>query len=109
MVWKEVLGLCDIGRPILPWADEVEWMCANASGNQFHQTLRKLALAASIYHLWIERNNRCFKNHFLPYQDIVQNVRQDVSDKLALGNNAKKCDQHHSLCLSWGIPITETM
>ncbi|GAV74017.1 zf-RVT domain-containing protein, partial [Cephalotus follicularis] len=59
-VWKEVLCLCNIVRPILPWVDEVEWMCANATGNQFHQTLRKLALAASIYHLWIERNNRCF-------------------------------------------------
>ncbi|GAV92518.1 LOW QUALITY PROTEIN: zf-RVT domain-containing protein, partial [Cephalotus follicularis] len=55
-VWKEILGLCHIVRPILPWADEVEWMSANATGNQFHQTLRKLALAASVYHLWIERN-----------------------------------------------------
>ncbi|GAV90353.1 zf-RVT domain-containing protein, partial [Cephalotus follicularis] len=61
-VWKEVLGLCNIVRPILPWADEMEWMIAQSTGNKFHQSLRKLALAATIYHLWIQRNNRCFNN-----------------------------------------------
>ncbi|GAV92902.1 zf-RVT domain-containing protein, partial [Cephalotus follicularis] len=83
-VWKEVLSLCQLVRPTLPWANEVDWMCANATGNQFHWTIRKLAFAASVYHLWIERNNRCFRNQFLPYQDIICKVRRDVRDKLAL-------------------------
>ncbi|GAV80303.1 zf-RVT domain-containing protein, partial [Cephalotus follicularis] len=106
-VWKEILGLCHIVRPIVPWADEVEWMCTNATGNQFHQTLKKLALAASIYHLWIERNNSCFRNQFLPHQDIICRVRRDVSDKLALRNNAQRSNRHHNLCVRWGIPIAE--
>ncbi|GAV93065.1 zf-RVT domain-containing protein, partial [Cephalotus follicularis] len=61
-VWLEVLGLCNIVRPILPWTEEVDWMITHAPGNTFHHSLRKLAMAATVYHLWIERNNRCFNN-----------------------------------------------
>ncbi|GAV92800.1 zf-RVT domain-containing protein, partial [Cephalotus follicularis] len=56
-VWKEVLALCNIVRPILPWAEEVAWMTSHATRNSFHHTLRKLAMAATIYHMWIERNS----------------------------------------------------
>ncbi|GAV92258.1 zf-RVT domain-containing protein, partial [Cephalotus follicularis] len=100
-VWKEILGLCQIVRPILPWQDEVDWMSTYATGNQFHQTLRKLALAASVYHLWIERNNRCFRNQFLPSQDIIGKVKRDVRDKLALRNSAQRSERHESLCVTW--------
>ncbi|GAV91993.1 zf-RVT domain-containing protein [Cephalotus follicularis] len=108
-VWREVLDMCNIARPILPWADEVQWMSIHAKGNAFHQTVRKLAFAATIYHLWIERNRRCLKNLFLPYQEIVRMVRQDVSGKLASGNNSVRCEQHHSLCVNWGIPLGEVV
>ncbi|GAV91901.1 zf-RVT domain-containing protein [Cephalotus follicularis] len=108
-VWKEVLRMCNIVRPILPWADELEWMTAQTAGNKFHQTLRKLALAATIYHLWIEMNNRCFNNLFRPHQEIVRKVRQDVSGKLASGKSAQRCEQHHSLCVNWDIPLAEMM
>ncbi|GAV85464.1 zf-RVT domain-containing protein [Cephalotus follicularis] len=108
-VWREVLDMCNIARPILPWADEVQWMSTHAKGNAFQYTVRKLAFAAPIYHLWIERNRRCFKNHFLPYQEIVRMVRHDVSGKLASRNNSQTCKQHHSFCVNWGIPLGETV
>ncbi|GAV93124.1 zf-RVT domain-containing protein, partial [Cephalotus follicularis] len=106
-VWKEVLSLCDIVSPILPWTDEVEWLITMNAGNRFHQSLRKLAFAATVYHIWIERNNRCFNNLFLPYQEIVLKVRKDVSGKLTAGNNAQRCEQHHRLCVSWDIPLAD--
>ncbi|GAV87453.1 zf-RVT domain-containing protein, partial [Cephalotus follicularis] len=106
-VWREVLDMCNIARPILPWVDEVLWMSIHAKGNAFQQRMRKLAFATTTYHLWIERNRRCFKNHFLPYQEIVWMVRQDVSGKLASGNNCHRCEQDHSLCVNWGISLGE--
>ncbi|GAV88656.1 zf-RVT domain-containing protein [Cephalotus follicularis] len=108
-VWRDVLSLCNVFRPILSWTYEVLWMSTHAKGKEFHHTIRKLAFAATIYHLWIERNRRCFRNHFLPYQEIVQLVRQDVCGKLFNGNNSKRCEQHHSLCVNWGIPLGEMM
>ncbi|GAV89207.1 zf-RVT domain-containing protein, partial [Cephalotus follicularis] len=104
-VWLDVLRLCNISRPILPWANEVLWMSAHAKGNQFHHRIRKLAFAATVYHIWLERNRRCFNNRFLPPQEIVLKVRMEVSGKLTTANNAQKDDRHHGLCINWGIPI----
>ncbi|GAV66276.1 zf-RVT domain-containing protein, partial [Cephalotus follicularis] len=56
MVWREVLLMCNIVRPLLPWVDEVLWMSTHARGSAFHHTMRRLAFAATVYHLWIERN-----------------------------------------------------
>ncbi|GAV91823.1 zf-RVT domain-containing protein, partial [Cephalotus follicularis] len=106
-VWLEVLALCNLVRPILPSADEVDWMIIHSPGTMFHHSLRKLAMAATIFHLWIERNNRCFSNRFLPHRELVQRVRQDVEGKLAAGNNAQRCDHHHNLCVNWGIPLLD--
>ncbi|GAV69129.1 zf-RVT domain-containing protein [Cephalotus follicularis] len=107
MVWREVLLMCNIVRPLLPWADEVLWMSTHARGSAFHHTVRRLAFAATVYHLWIERNRRCFKNVFLPYQEIIRLVKQDVSGKLASGNSYPRCERYHSLCINWGAPFGE--
>ncbi|GAV71719.1 zf-RVT domain-containing protein, partial [Cephalotus follicularis] len=107
MVWREVLYMCNIVRPILPWADEVLWMSTHAKGSAFHHTVRRLAFAATTYHLWIKRNHRCFKNLFLPHQEIIRLVRQDVSGKLASGNSSIRCERHHSLCVNWCVPLGE--
>ncbi|GAV80402.1 zf-RVT domain-containing protein, partial [Cephalotus follicularis] len=55
-LWSDVLSLCNVARPILPWMNEVLWMSTHAKGKEFHHTIIKLGFAASIYHLWIERN-----------------------------------------------------
>ncbi|GAV92955.1 zf-RVT domain-containing protein, partial [Cephalotus follicularis] len=106
-VWREVLDMCNIARPILPWPDEVQWMSVHAKGNAFQHAVKKLAFAATVYHLWIERNKRFFKNQFLPYQEIIQMVRRDVSGKMTSDNKSFKCERHHSLCVNWGIPLDE--
>ncbi|GAV93081.1 zf-RVT domain-containing protein [Cephalotus follicularis] len=108
-VWTDVLRLCNIGRMVLPWEDEIQWMLAHSKGNHFPGTVLKLAFAASIYHIWLERNRRCFNNRFLPYPEIVRKVKLDVTGRLASGNNAQRCDQHHSLCVNWGIALDDRM
>ncbi|GAV67318.1 hypothetical protein CFOL_v3_10824 [Cephalotus follicularis] len=107
MVWREVLLMCNIVRPLLSWAEEVFWMSTHARGSAFHHTVRRLAFAATVYHLWIERNRRCFKNAFLPCQEIIRLVKQDVCGKLASGNIYPSCERYHSLCVNWGVPFVE--
>ncbi|GAV61906.1 zf-RVT domain-containing protein [Cephalotus follicularis] len=106
-VWKEVLELCNITRPILPWATEVQWMTEHTKGNKFHHSVRKLALTATVYHVWIERNRRCFKNRFLPFQELVKKVREDMGGKLSISNHSQRSYRHHNLCINWGIPLVE--
>ncbi|GAV69530.1 LOW QUALITY PROTEIN: zf-RVT domain-containing protein, partial [Cephalotus follicularis] len=51
-----VLAMCNVLRPISQWMDEVQWMLDHARGDKFPALVRKLAFAASVYHIWLERN-----------------------------------------------------
>ncbi|GAV93106.1 zf-RVT domain-containing protein, partial [Cephalotus follicularis] len=55
-VWTAVLAMCNLVRPPLPWLDEIAWMTDHSHGRGFPASVRKLALAATVYNLWIERN-----------------------------------------------------
>ncbi|GAV91953.1 hypothetical protein CFOL_v3_35338 [Cephalotus follicularis] len=106
-VWEEVLRMCNVERMALPWDDEIRWMLAHSKGSKFPETVRKLALAATVYHVWLERNRRTFSNLFLPHQDLVRRVRRDVVGKLSTRNNAQQCEHHHSICENWGITVED--
>ncbi|GAV77613.1 zf-RVT domain-containing protein, partial [Cephalotus follicularis] len=55
-IWRAVLSMCNILRPISQWREEVQWMLDHARGHKFSALVRKLAFAASAYHIWLERN-----------------------------------------------------
>ncbi|GAV76495.1 zf-RVT domain-containing protein, partial [Cephalotus follicularis] len=77
-IWSTVLSKCNISRQILPWPQEIQWMIEHTGGNKLPQAFRKLALAATVYHIWMERNRRAFKNSFLPPAAIISKIQCDV-------------------------------
>ncbi|GAV82357.1 zf-RVT domain-containing protein [Cephalotus follicularis] len=81
-IWMEVLGKCNISRTSLLWSDEVQWMTGHTKGNRYPASLKKLAFAASVYDIWLERNRCCFKNSLLHSHEIVRKVGFDVAGKL---------------------------
>lgn len=47
---------------------ELDWVISHARGKEFSASLLRLALAASLYHLWLDRNARvvsggCLSSH----------------------------------------------
>ncbi|GAV92396.1 zf-RVT domain-containing protein, partial [Cephalotus follicularis] len=77
-IWIEILSKCNIYRPSLPWQEEVRWMTDHARGNKLPQLVRKLAIGATVYQIWLERNRRAFKNRFLPPTVIIQKIQGDI-------------------------------
>ncbi|GAV92982.1 zf-RVT domain-containing protein [Cephalotus follicularis] len=103
-VWTAVLAMCNLVRPVLPWMDEITWMTHHSHGQGFPASLRKLALAAKVYNLWIERNRKCFKSLFLPGPEIIKKIRQQVAWRVLSCRKVQTGEWHHSLCTNWGIP-----
>ncbi|GAV83756.1 zf-RVT domain-containing protein, partial [Cephalotus follicularis] len=104
-IWTQVLRKCNINRPILTWTEEIQWMAGQTKGNKPPQTIRKLAFGATVYHIWMERNRRIFKNRFLPVESIVHKIQCDVAGKMAgLNMPFDQVDErHHSLGTNWGL------
>lgn len=57
-IWKKVLILCAVRRHPRYWQNELLWATHGLKGNSFGSTIKKMAWAATIYHIWCERNRR---------------------------------------------------
>ncbi|GAV81191.1 hypothetical protein CFOL_v3_24650 [Cephalotus follicularis] len=95
--------MCNISRPIIRWEEEVIWMTDHSRGHSFSAIVRKMALATLVYHIWMERNRRSFKNHLLPIFEIIGKIRQDVGWKLLTGGKFQRGERYHSICINWGL------
>ncbi|GAV73541.1 hypothetical protein CFOL_v3_17025 [Cephalotus follicularis] len=103
-VWKKVLGFCNIFRSLLPWLDEIQWMVDHSRGKTLSQNLRKLAFGVTTYHIWMERNRRCFRNTYLPPEEIISRIQGEVAAKLSIiARDRSYGEREHSLCINWGI------
>ncbi|GAV83550.1 hypothetical protein CFOL_v3_26996, partial [Cephalotus follicularis] len=104
-IWRDALRRCNIFKNILPWVEQVQWLEAFARRNNFPTVLMRLALGATVYHIWLERKRRCFRNLFLPGDELCERIREDVGRKIKSTGYAYGYDndQHHSLCINWGV------
>ncbi|GAV81033.1 zf-RVT domain-containing protein, partial [Cephalotus follicularis] len=62
-VWSKVLefNICPI-KTTCNWDSTASWTLGRTKGRQFHRWMRRVGLAATIYHCWREKNNRIFKH-----------------------------------------------
>lgn len=51
-------------------------------GKFIWSVIRRLVLADIVYHIWIERNNRIFKNNRGPYETMFKTIIDDVRLRL---------------------------
>lgn len=77
-----VLSKCLITKATQPWRNEVIWAVGKFSRKCFSNTLCKLAWAALVYHIWLERNARIFKGLSTPIPTIIQDISYVIRTKL---------------------------
>lgn len=64
----------------------------------------KLALGASIYAIWRERNNRCFLSQSLPKEVVFNSVYRTCRDKGAFFSNMNQTKESEKIANAWGLP-----
>ncbi|GJU04495.1 probable L-cysteine desulfhydrase, chloroplastic [Tanacetum coccineum] len=81
-VWKEILNKFNKlgGRVILK--DIVEVISNERSKNSIGMVVNKLILAATVYTLWQERNQRIFRDEFRNVEAVCKTIYEQVKSKL---------------------------
>ncbi|GAV85486.1 hypothetical protein CFOL_v3_28922 [Cephalotus follicularis] len=105
--WQAVLCMCNLSRFILPWSLELQWLVDHSKGKTFSAVLRKIAAAATVYHIWMERNRRIFRNGFLPQHDIILKIRAEVVCKFKGLGPVMDSEKNRSLGENWGINMAD--
>ncbi|KAI8564455.1 hypothetical protein RHMOL_Rhmol03G0183200 [Rhododendron molle] len=59
-IWESIPDKFQIHRPTSKWEDELDWALNFSKGIAYQALTFKLAFAAGVYFIWLERNSRVF-------------------------------------------------
>ncbi|XP_028089909.1 uncharacterized protein LOC114290215 [Camellia sinensis] len=77
VTWKLTTdGKCNMKWPVLDWPDIVTYATKETKGNSLRANILSNAFLCSIYHIWIERNNRVFNKECKPEEVVIKSVIQ---------------------------------
>ncbi|KAJ6696197.1 hypothetical protein OIU74_015156 [Salix koriyanagi] len=101
-VWRMLSLKLHVTWPTVPWLQAWQWACDGyASRSQHHSHVLGMALAAIVYHLWSERNQRLHHQQHGSVQKLWENICGSVRDRLA--NLNEVCLLPESIRRQWDI------
>ena len=73
-IWQDLKRRMKINTNANTWEDIVIWSARVWSKKKAAHIIPKMAIGASIYHLWRERNTRTFRHEFKTKERILQDI-----------------------------------
>ncbi|KAH0724767.1 hypothetical protein KY284_000632 [Solanum tuberosum] len=77
-VWQKILHWLNIQREARRWDEEVLWTNTHCKGKQARAKVYRMAVAASVYVVWQEKNQRIFKQIIRTPGMLVRKIVQEV-------------------------------
>ena len=81
-VWLSILAKCYGQPPLSRWTDLINWMVRNWKGKSLATKVNKLAIAATIYTLWVERNSRFHTNSTSDVGFLIRSTTSLIRSRL---------------------------
>uniref|UniRef100_M1D352 Orf147a protein n=1 Tax=Solanum tuberosum TaxID=4113 RepID=M1D352_SOLTU len=77
-IWKKLLAWQGIQRTGGKWHEEVQWATTHMKSNTSKANVYRMVMAGTIYHVWIERNNRIFQFKQRNEEFMIRHIIRDV-------------------------------
>lgn len=104
-IWRDILRMCLITDGVRTWDDTVIWAANSLKGRSFAICVRRLALAASVYTLWRERNERYHNNNCKDKRALTIFIRDQVRLRVASFKTIEDTPVNRQLCENWGFEL----
>lgn len=105
-IWTDILRLCLITGGVRTWNDTMIWATNSLKHSSFANWVRRLALAASVYVLWRERNERYHNNKCKDKRALVVFIRDQVRFRVASFKTIDDTPVNRHLCENWGFELS---
>ena len=89
-IWRSSIGFClVITGPILKWDALVNSTggASQLTGNGMRTTICKLAWWATVYNLWLQRNDIFHAGMILTEEQITRCIKKDIKNRMWSSNN----------------------
>ncbi|XP_071724205.1 uncharacterized protein [Rutidosis leptorrhynchoides] len=77
-IWMNVMPHCGIIRQPRSWSRELAWFSRKAIGKSGLAHLRRMAFAAMVYYIWLERNSIAFSGNNGSITTVTRSVRNAI-------------------------------
>ena len=102
-IWWDVCDRCDIPRMTKGWDEWVRWATGSWHGKSFVNFSRKLSFAATVYHVWQERNARIFAGMSRTSNLVFNQIECIIRDKLDLMRNVAPTNENKRIQRAWRV------
>ncbi|XP_020256483.1 uncharacterized protein LOC109833285 [Asparagus officinalis] len=77
-VWNCVMNWLKFTWKSCDWRILLEWFCTGLRGKGFKHGIKRMALAATIYRIWVERNARIFQQKKKSMECLIKDIKMDI-------------------------------
>jgi hypothetical protein len=102
-IWWDVCDRCDIPRMTKGWDEWIQWATVTWHDKSFINFSRKLSFAATVYHVWQERNARIFAGMSRTLNLIFNQIEYIIRDKLDLMRNVIPTNENKRIQRAWRV------
>ncbi|GKC66612.1 hypothetical protein Tco_1099210 [Tanacetum coccineum] len=81
-VWNEIARKMNLQKVNYKWDDIVNELTGKKNGNNIWSAMRRLSLAAVVYYIWQERNQRIFKGSKRGEATLIDTINEIIKLKL---------------------------
>ncbi|GJV12806.1 hypothetical protein Tco_1354347 [Tanacetum coccineum] len=104
VIWKELNQMLNV-RLSDSWELIINDMIALPMNNNIWSIIRRLVIAAAVYYVWQERNDRLFKNEKRKSETIISTVKESIRLKL-MGMRVKESRTVNEVEKIWNVKIS---
>ncbi|GJR59120.1 hypothetical protein Tco_1501282 [Tanacetum coccineum] len=81
-IWEKVTWKTSVNGKGTNWNNNVEAFAKKWNGNSINNVIRRISLAASVYLVWQEKNNRIFKDEIRSPDEIYKTLEDIIKMRL---------------------------
>ena len=97
---------CGIYIPMMDWNILISRLSRYWTKSSLQTTCWKLCLAASVYHIWLERNHRLHNSSSHSVNQIRDNICFMVQTKMASLKKVEDTPKSREIAEEWNLPST---
>lgn len=103
-VWEAIAVKTLVCWPSLSLQRIITWASTHLiSKDNFQHLIGRLAIAATVYAIWYERNSRIFQNTARPRPKIIKEILNQIRERLLFINSSKKWNLPSHVLSAWDL------
>uniref|UniRef100_A0A5B7BC66 Reverse transcriptase zinc-binding domain-containing protein n=1 Tax=Davidia involucrata TaxID=16924 RepID=A0A5B7BC66_DAVIN len=103
-IWEHILVDCGLVWTPSRWQHTVNWAVVTMKGKKLCQIVSKLALAATVYNIWLECNRREFSNEHRDKVFIIRSIHEQIRGCLTCSRRVIDSRGNRLLQQKWNLP-----